>query len=83
KTVSRDQLWQAQTPQISTLAKLKSAIEHALADDIIITDEASALEYINEDEYVEVTPRCIRLRKIYLSEVDRKRYGSKVTVNTL
>lgn len=42
-----------------------------------------ALEYINEDEYVEVTPRCIRLRKIYLSEVDRKRYGSKVTVNTL
>lgn len=48
KTVSRDQLWQAQTPQISTLAKLKSAIEHALADDIIITDEASALEYINE-----------------------------------
>jgi GTP-binding protein len=32
-----------------------------------------ALEYIQEDEYVEVTPRAIRLRKILLSEVERKR----------
>ena len=48
QTVSRDQLWQAQTPQISTFSKLKAAIETALAHDIVITDEASALEYINE-----------------------------------
>ena len=48
KTVSRDQLWQAQTPQISSFAKLKSAIGTALAHDIVITDEASALEYVNE-----------------------------------
>lgn len=32
-----------------------------------------ALEYIQKDEYVEVTPKSIRLRKIYLKEVDRKR----------
>jgi GTP-binding protein len=32
-----------------------------------------ALEYIQKDEYVEVTPKHIRLRKIYLTEVDRKR----------
>jgi GTP-binding protein len=32
-----------------------------------------ALEYIGEDEYVEVTPKSIRLRKILLSEHDRKR----------
>jgi GTP-binding protein len=32
-----------------------------------------ALEYIQKDEYVEVTPKSIRLRKIYLSENDRKR----------
>ncbi len=32
-----------------------------------------ALEYIQEDEYVEVTPRAIRLRKILLSETERKR----------
>ncbi len=32
-----------------------------------------ALEYVGEDEYVEVTPKSIRLRKILLSEHDRKR----------
>lgn len=32
-----------------------------------------ALEYIQEDEYVEITPESIRLRKILLSEHDRKR----------
>jgi GTP-binding protein len=32
-----------------------------------------ALEYIEDDEYVEVTPKAIRLRKIVLLENDRKR----------
>ncbi len=32
-----------------------------------------ALEYIQEDEYVELTPESIRLRKIYLKEHERKR----------
>mgnify|MGYP006077240297 FL=1 len=32
-----------------------------------------ALEYIQKDEYVEVTPQSIRIRKIYLKETDRKR----------
>lgn len=32
-----------------------------------------ALEYIQADEYVEVTPKSIRLRKIFLNENDRKR----------
>ena len=32
-----------------------------------------ALEYVGENEYVEVTPKSIRLRKILLSEHDRKR----------
>jgi len=32
-----------------------------------------ALEYIQKDEYVEVTPSHIRLRKIYLTENERKR----------
>ena len=32
-----------------------------------------ALEYVGEDEYVEVTPRFIRLRKILLNEHERKR----------
>jgi GTP-binding protein len=32
-----------------------------------------ALEYIESDEYVEVTPATIRLRKIALTENERKR----------
>ncbi|MCD4832459.1 MAG: translational GTPase TypA [Bacteroidales bacterium] len=32
-----------------------------------------ALEYIQADEYVEVTPKHIRLRKIFLKEFERKR----------
>ncbi len=34
-----------------------------------------ALEYIQEDEYVEVTPTAIRMRKILLDENERKRAG--------
>ncbi|MCR4765239.1 MAG: translational GTPase TypA [Bacteroidaceae bacterium] len=32
-----------------------------------------ALEYIKEDEYVEVTPKSMRMRKIILDETERKR----------
>ena len=34
-----------------------------------------ALEFIQDDELVEVTPKAIRLRKRYLTESDRKRHG--------
>ncbi len=36
-----------------------------------------ALEYIEDDELVEVTPINIRLRKLYLSEIERKRNRGK------
>jgi GTP-binding protein len=36
-----------------------------------------ALEYIKEDEYVEVTPKHMRMRKIILDENERKRLGKK------
>ncbi len=45
-------------------AKIVPAIKFSLEE---------ALEYIQKDEYVEVTPHHIRLRKIHLKEVDRKR----------
>ena len=45
-------------------AKIVPAIKFSLEE---------ALEYIQKDEYVEVTPKFLRLRKIYLTEVDRKR----------
>jgi GTP-binding protein len=34
-----------------------------------------ALETINDDELVEITPSTIRLRKKYLKENDRKRHN--------
>ena len=36
-----------------------------------------ALEYIEDDELVEVTPSSIRLRKIMLTETDRKKASRK------
>ena len=45
-------------------AKIVPAIKFSLEE---------ALEYIQKDEYVEVTPNHLRLRKIYLTENDRKR----------
>ena len=34
-----------------------------------------ALEYIEDDELVEITPKSIRMRKMWLKESDRKKYG--------
>jgi GTP-binding protein len=45
-------------------AKIVPAIKFSLEE---------ALEYIQKDEYVEVTPKFLRLRKIHLTEVERKR----------
>ena len=36
------------------------------------------LEYIQKDEYLEVTPQSMRMRKIYLDETERKRQANKV-----
>ena len=37
------------------------------------------LEILGEDEYLEITPKNIRLRKQYLTETDRNRAGRKRT----
>ncbi len=47
-----------------------------LAPPVIFSLE-EALEYIQEDEYVEVTPHAMRLRKILLNETDRKRQAKR------
>lgn len=39
----------------------------------IVFSLEEALEYIKEDEYVEITPNAMRLRKIILDELERKR----------
>jgi len=50
-------------------AKIVPAIKFSLEE---------ALEYIQKDEYVEVTPKTMRIRKVYLKEVDRKRMGKQI-----
>ena len=42
----------------------------------IVFSLEEALEYIQEDELVEVTPKSMRLRKIILNEIERKRKNS-------
>jgi len=62
-----------------TKAKKQSNVRSSGADDkakivpAIKFSLEEALEYIQKDEYVEVTPNHLRLRKIWLSEADRKR----------
>jgi GTP-binding protein len=47
-----------------------------LAPPVVFSLE-EALEYIKEDEYVEVTPKYMRIRKIQLDETERKRASKK------
>ncbi|MEE9371675.1 MAG: translational GTPase TypA [Saprospiraceae bacterium] len=67
-----------------TKTKKMSNMRSSGADDKISIAPAvkfsleEAMEYIGEDEYVEVTPKSIRMRKILLNEHDRKRAGRKV-----
>ena len=51
-----------------------------LLDPVVFTLE-EALEFINADELVEVTPDAIRLRKKVLDEKDRKRYNKTLMNN--
>jgi 2-C-methyl-D-erythritol 4-phosphate cytidylyltransferase len=44
-TQSREALWQAQTPQLFQLGVLEEALNQAIAAEVVITDEASAMEY--------------------------------------
>ncbi|EPF72022.1 2-C-methyl-D-erythritol 4-phosphate cytidylyltransferase [Acinetobacter rudis] len=72
ETVSREQLWQAQTPQIAQLGLLKSALEQAIADQVLITDEASALEHIQAPVQV-ITGRADNIKITYPSDLDLAR----------
>ena len=56
-----------------TNMRSKSSDEKARIIPPIIFSLEEALEYIKEDEYVEVTPKSMRIRKIILDETERKR----------
>ena len=56
-----------------TNMRSKSADDKAVLPPPVIFSLEEALEYIKEDEYVEVTPNYMRIRKIILDELERKR----------
>ena len=58
--------------QLTNMRASGSDDKASIAPPVVFSLE-EALEYIKEDEYVELTPKAMRLRKILLSEVDRKR----------
>jgi GTP-binding protein len=58
-----------------TNMRSKSSDEKAALIPPIVFSLEEALEYIKEDEYVEVTPNALRMRKIILDENERKRLG--------
>ncbi len=65
-------------------AKKQSNTRSSSADDAIkltpprIMTLESALEFINDDELVEVTPDNIRLRKRYLTEMERRKQANRL-----
>ena len=56
-----------------TNMRSKSADDKVTLPPPIIFSLEEALEYIKEDEYVEITPTHMRIRKIILDELERKR----------
>ncbi|EXT74959.1 hypothetical protein J813_0318, partial [Acinetobacter sp. 25977_10] len=72
KTVSRELLWQAQTPQIAKIGTLKKAIETALKNNLTITDEASALESVGESVQV-VMGRSDNIKITYPDDLELAR----------
>lgn len=76
-TVSRSDLWRAQTPQMFRLGELWSALEGALEAGVEVTDEASAMEWAGHRvQVVPGNPRNIKvtvpadlaLARLYLTE---------------
>ncbi len=76
QTVPRHDLWRALTPQMFRLERLTSALTQALADKVMVTDEASAIEHIGlqpqmvagHSDNIKIThPEDLALARLYLS----------------
>jgi 2-C-methyl-D-erythritol 4-phosphate cytidylyltransferase len=62
RTLDRDLLWRAQTPQMFRLAALQQALEHATEQGLAVTDEASVMELAGES--VQLVPGSSRNLKV-------------------
>lgn len=81
KTLDRSQMWHALTPQMYKTAELTSAIGDALAKDIIITDESSAMEAFGyasglvsgSSDNIKITqPEDLRLAEFILQQQEKE-----------
>ena len=84
-TVDRRGLWLAQTPQVFAYARLYEALSRALADGALVTDEASAIEYLGgkpqlvtgSPDNIKITlPEDLALAELYLTR--KELYGGMV-----
>ena len=75
QTVDREGLWHALTPQLFPWRVLNQALEQALAQDLAVTDEASAMEFAgyaprlvegHEDNIKITRPADLKLAALYL-----------------
>lgn len=80
-TVDRYQLWHAQTPQMFRLQLLLDALEQALAHNLLVTDEASAVEALGlsplmvaaSADNIKITrPEDLALAQFYLQQQQEK-----------
>jgi 2-C-methyl-D-erythritol 4-phosphate cytidylyltransferase len=78
KTIERESLWHAQTPQMFRYGKLVKAIEHALQEKIVVTDESMAMELAGykpklvqgHQENIKITHKDdLKYLKLYLDKV--------------
>ena len=78
-TVERESLWHAQTPQMFKYEKLYSAISDVLEKDIVVTDEAMAIELsgfkpllvIGQQENIKITHKDdLKYIETYLNEMN-------------
>lgn len=82
RTVARESLWRALTPQIFKLEELKTALLQAKELGLVVTDEASAIEHMNKavhivegsPDNIKVThPADIDLANFYINQQEGKR----------
>jgi len=79
-TEDRSNLWHALTPQLFRLGMLRHALEQAMESEMVITDEASAMEYMNQSarlveaaaSNIKITrPEDLLLAEFYLQQQDK------------
>ena len=87
KTVDRDNLWHALTPQMFRYGLLNQALEQALNDQFLVTDEASAMEHAGfsplmvegHGDNIKITrPEDLMLAEFYLQH-QQKQYENGLT----